>query len=95
MYSACGPQVDVFELDEVGALKDQTAVQTLSLRTEGDRHKSASQMDFGGLRHGGHVSRMLDSDSQRNADDLKSCDLSPDKSKLYVADMYVFEHFLC
>lgn len=59
MYSACGPQVDVFLLDErTGALKggDQQAEQSFSLVSEEDRHKGNTQMDFGGLRHGGHVS---------------------------------------
>ncbi len=59
MYSACGPQVDVFELDEEGALKEQAAVQSLKLVAEREQHQGASQMDFGGLRHGGHVGRML------------------------------------
>jgi hypothetical protein len=57
MYSACGPQVDVFLIDEkTGALKQQEAIQSFSLVNEEDRHKGTSQMDFGGLRHGGHVS---------------------------------------
>lgn len=56
MYSACGPQVDVFLIDEkTGALKQQEAIQSFSLVNEADRHKGTSQMDFGGLRHGGHV----------------------------------------
>jgi len=71
MYSACGPQVDVFLIDEkTGALKDQPAVQSFALVSEEERHKGTSQMDFGGLRHGGH-----------------SADLSPDGTKLYVADI--------
>jgi carboxy-cis,cis-muconate cyclase len=57
MYSACGPQVDVFLLDEkTGALKEQEAVQSFALVNESDMHKGNSQLDFGGLRHGGHVS---------------------------------------
>lgn len=55
MYSACGPQVDVFELDEGGGLSDRSAVQTFKLREE-QKLGSGAQMDFGGLRHGGHVS---------------------------------------
>ena len=58
MYSACGQQVDVFELDEGGALREQGAVQSCKLRADGERHNSALQMDFGGLRHGGHVNRI-------------------------------------
>lgn len=57
MYSACGPQVDVFLLDEqTGALRTQEAVQSFALVNQEDMHKGNSQMDFGGLRHGGHVS---------------------------------------
>lgn len=56
MYSACGPQVDVFLLDDNGQLKDQPAVQSFTLVSEEERHKGNSTMDFGGLRHGGHVS---------------------------------------
>lgn len=57
MYSACGPQVDVFMLDEqTGALKTQEAVQSFALVSQEEMHKGNSQMDFGGLRHGGHVS---------------------------------------
>lgn len=70
MYSACGPQVDVFELDEQGKLKTGEAVQSFALVSENGRHKGDSVLDFGGLRHGGH-----------------SADLSPDGSKLYVADI--------
>lgn len=58
MYSACGPQVDVFLLNETtGALlgEGQQAEQSFSLVSEEDMHKGNSQMDFGGLRHGGHV----------------------------------------
>jgi len=56
MYSACGPQVDVFLLHEgTGALRNEDAVQSFSLVSEEDRHKGTGQMDFGGLRHGGHV----------------------------------------
>lgn len=56
MYSACGPQVDVFLVDEkTGAVKNEPAVQSFSLVSEEERHKGTSQMDFGGLRHGGHV----------------------------------------
>lgn len=56
MYSACGPQVDVFLLDEkTGALKEQEAVQSFALVDPEAMHKGNSQMDFGGLRHGGHV----------------------------------------
>lgn len=59
MYSACGPQVDVFLLDDkTGALKDQEAVQTFALVKAEDMHKGNSQMDFGGLRHGGHVNSL-------------------------------------
>ncbi|RSH95752.1 hypothetical protein EHS25_000844 [Saitozyma podzolica] len=54
VYSACGPQVDVFELDDAGSLKMQPAVQSFALVAEEDRHKGATQLDFGGLRHGGH-----------------------------------------
>lgn len=70
MYSACGPQVDVFELDKAGKLKEECAVQSFALVSENGRHKGDSVLDFGGLRHGGH-----------------SADLSPDGSKLYVADI--------
>lgn len=69
LYSACGPQVDVFELDEGGGLSDKGAMQTFKLREE-ESPGTGEQMDFGGLRHGGH-----------------SCDLSPDGTKLYVADI--------
>lgn len=70
LYSACGPQVDVFELDDAGKLKSEDAVQSFALVSEDARHKGSSVLDFGGLRHGGH-----------------SADLSPDGSKLYVADI--------
>lgn len=61
MYSACGPQIDVFLVDkETGSLLQQPAVQSFSLVAEQDRHKGMSQMDFGGLRHGGHVSGRRD-----------------------------------
>lgn len=56
MYSACGPQVDVFLLNENGQLKDEPAAQSFSLVCEENRHKGNGTMDFGGLRHGGHVS---------------------------------------
>jgi len=56
VYSACGPQVDVFELDEEGALKEQAAMQSFKLVEYTERLKGASHMDFGGLRHGGHAS---------------------------------------
>lgn len=57
VYSACGPQVDVFLLDDkTGAIKDQPPAQSFALVSEEDMHKGNSQMDFGGLRHGGHVS---------------------------------------
>lgn len=70
VYSACGPQVDVFLLDKSGQLKQEAAVQSFSLVSEDAMHKGNTQMDFGGLRHGGH-----------------SADLSPDGTKLYVADI--------
>jgi carboxy-cis,cis-muconate cyclase len=71
VYSACGPQVDVFLIDPAtGALKDEPAVQSFALVSQEDMHKGTAQLDFGGLRHGGH-----------------SADLSPDGSKLYVADI--------
>lgn len=70
MYSACGPQVDVFLLDADGQLKQEAAAQSFPLVSEAEMHKGAAQLDFGGLRHGGH-----------------SADLSPDGSKLYVADI--------
>lgn len=70
MYSACGPQVDVFLLDENGALLDQPAVQSFGLLNPQEKNKANGTMDFGGLRHGGH-----------------SADLSPDGTKLYVADI--------
>ena len=66
MYSACGPQVDVFLLDgSTGALLDKQAVQSFSLVAEADRHKGTSQMDFGGLRHGGHVSSGFTQERER------------------------------
>lgn len=70
MYSACGPQVDTFLLDDKGALLDQPAVQSFSLLDPSQKNKANGTMDFGGLRHGGH-----------------SADLSPDGTKLYVADI--------
>ncbi|KAL1409425.1 hypothetical protein Q8F55_003408 [Vanrija albida] len=70
MYSAAGPQVDVFLLDAAGQVRTEKAVQSFSLVSEAERHKGAAQLDFGGLRHGGH-----------------SADLSPDGTKLYVADI--------
>lgn len=70
MYSACGPQVDVFLLDDAGKLKEDKAVQSFALVEENGRHKGTAVLDFGGLRHGGH-----------------SADLSPDGTKLYVADI--------
>jgi carboxy-cis,cis-muconate cyclase len=86
VYSACGPQVDVFELDDAGSLKMQPAVQSFALVAEEDRHKGATQLDFGGLRHGGHVrphaTSMVDVLTL-----VKSCDLSPCGTKLYVADI--------
>ena len=91
MYSACGPQVDVFQIDEeTGALKDKAAIQSFSLVGDGNMHKSESQMDFGGLRHGGHVSkpRLCMLRISASSFTIKSCDLSPDGTKLYVADMY-------
>ena len=84
MYSACGPQLDVFELDEGGALREQGAVQSLKLREDGEQHRGDSQMNFGGLRHGGHVSYCI---TKKDSHPSQSCDLSPDGTKLYVADM--------
>ena len=92
MYSACGPQVDVFLLDEkTGAFKDQAAVQSLFLVSEDDMHKGDLQMDFGGLRHGGHASTVTHLTSIVTYSYCpQSCDLSPDGTKLYVADMWVY-----
>lgn len=89
MYSACGPQVDVFELDHEGALKEQAAVQSFSLVAEEEQHRGALPMDFGGLRHGGHVRQERHSPDRQVAHHVQSCDLSPDGTKLYVADMCV------
>ncbi|TXT06162.1 hypothetical protein VHUM_03635 [Vanrija humicola] len=69
VYSAAGPQVDVFLLNAAGQVSE-AAVQSFSLVAEADQHKGTAELDFGGLRHGGH-----------------SADLSPDGSKLYVADI--------
>ncbi|CAK9781637.1 alpha/beta-hydrolase [Cutaneotrichosporon oleaginosum] len=70
MYSACGPQVDTFLVDEKGTLRDQPAVQSFSLLQGQEKNKANGTLDFGGLRHGGH-----------------SADLSPDGTKMYVADI--------
>ncbi|BEJ15827.1 hypothetical protein CspHIS471_0504320 [Cutaneotrichosporon sp. HIS471] len=70
MYSACGPQVDTFLVDDNGTLLEQPAVQSFNLLHGQEKNKANGTMDFGGLRHGGH-----------------SADLSPDGTKLYVADI--------
>ena len=56
----------MFLLDgSTGALLDKQAVQSFSLVAEADRHKGTSQMDFGGLRHGGHVSSGFTQERER------------------------------
>jgi carboxy-cis,cis-muconate cyclase len=61
-------------------------VQSFALVAEEDRHKGATQLDFGGLRHGGHVSTHATS-TVEELTLAKSCDLSPCGTKLYVADI--------
>ncbi|KII91226.1 hypothetical protein PLICRDRAFT_62351, partial [Plicaturopsis crispa FD-325 SS-3] len=72
LFSASGPQVDVFSLDTTsGGFSSGRVLQSVSLVDgESDGKQAEGEMDFGGLRHGGH-----------------SADLSPDGSKLYVADI--------
>lgn len=61
VFSASGPQGDVFTIDqETGGFEQEQSHCTVSF-LEGlgaDSMKMASEMDFGGLRHGGHVSRV-------------------------------------
>lgn len=101
LYSVSGPQGDVFALGphnggfvtqdrgEDGAIGP---IQSFSFLDEEGRaalergDNVGGVMDFGGLRHGGHVSpskhRML-----RQLTISQSADLSPDGNRLYVADM--------
>lgn len=56
VYSACGPQVDVFLLDrKTHSLQPRKAVQSLPLVSKSAMQACKSESDFGGLRHGGHV----------------------------------------
>lgn len=57
VYSACGPQVDVFLLDrKLQSLQSREAAQSLSLVGKSGVRACNGEGDFGGLRHGGHVS---------------------------------------
>lgn len=71
MYSASGPQVDVFLLNSDGQVSSEAA-QSFSLvdKPANGTNGKLPELEFGGLRHGGH-----------------SADLSPDGTKLYVADI--------
>ncbi|KAJ9098575.1 hypothetical protein QFC20_005918 [Naganishia adeliensis] len=82
LYSASGPQGDVFALNsDTGAFatageEDVEPLQSFSFLSEAERQaiergeNIGGIMDFGGLRHGGH-----------------SADLSPDGNRLYIADI--------
>lgn len=57
VYSACGPQVDVFLIDRnLQSLRQTKAVQSISLVSKSKMQDLNGESDFGGLRHGGHVS---------------------------------------
>lgn len=56
VYSACGPQVDVFLIDRNSSfLQDAEAVQNVRLVEQSKIRDLGGEGDFGGLRHGGHV----------------------------------------
>lgn len=90
VFSASGPQGDVFRLDaSSGGFRSQFSDQ--SVRFDGGAVKNEKVLDFGGLRHGGHV-RVLNLVNLkyfwfRCEFNIQSADISPDGTKLYIADM--------
>lgn len=59
VFSASGPQGDVFAIDRrTGGFREERSHHTVSFLegSSADATKMAAEMDFGGLRHGGHVS---------------------------------------
>ncbi|KAJ9101803.1 hypothetical protein QFC21_003142 [Naganishia friedmannii] len=114
LYSASGPQGDVFALDPTtggfasqqlsgergGELKTNGPIQSFSFLSPAEQEaiergeNSGNIMDFGGLRHGGHVGLAFTVKSYTHtrakpSSWMQSADLSPDGKRLYVADMQV------